>query len=179
MSVLLAVDPGLRYPAAALFKDGLLVKASRIPIPKNITTKTPVLERCRGICFAVVDYVGTAYGVPVIPDTLVVEYPQVYTQDKSKGNPNQLTPLAAMGGVLAGLYPNSAVMSPLPREWTGNVPKAEEGDPWKSPRGQRVWDRLSADERLRVVPSHDSIDAVGLGLWGLGRYERKRVYAYE
>lgn len=171
MSTLLAVDPGLRYPAAALFRDGLLVKASRIQIPN--VKHLPVIERCRAICFAIDRFSG------ITPDTLVVEYPQVYTQDKSKGNPNQLTPLAAMGGVLAGLYPNSAVMSPLPRDWTGNVPKAEEGDPWKSPRGQRVWDRLSPAERKNVVPSHDAIDAVGLGLWGLGRYERMRVYAYE
>lgn len=173
MTVLLAVDPGLRYPAAALFKNGVLIRASRVPIPKGITTKTPILERCRGICFALVDYAGTT------PDTIVVEYPQVYDASKSKGDPNHLTPLAAMGGVLAGLYPNSIVMSPKPREWTGNVPKSEDGDPWESPRGQRVWERLSPAERKNVVPSHDAVDAVGLGLFGLGRFNRKRVYVYE
>lgn len=173
MSVLLAVDPGLQYPAAALFVHGELRKASRVPIPKGVTTRTPILLRCRAISFALTDY------AELIPDILVVEYPQIYTQEKSKGDPNNLIPLAAMGGVLTGLYPNAVVISPKPREWTGNVPKAESGDPWKSPRGQRVWSRLSAKERLNVVPSHDAIDAVGLGLFGLGRFERRRVNVYE
>lgn len=168
----MAVDPGLLHPAAALFIDGELKKASRVKIPRGVTTRTPILERCRAISLAVTDYAGC------MPDTLVIEYPQVYTQEKSKGDPNNLVPLAAMGGALAGLYVNARVLSPRPREWTGNVPKSEDGDPWQSPRGLRVWSRLTPAERLRVVPSHDAVDAVGLGLFGLGRFDRRRVYAH-
>lgn len=170
MSVLLAVDPGVRYPAGALFVSGVLQKASRVKIPKGIGPKTPVLERCRAISFAIAEWAG------VTPDVLVSEFPQIYPADKSKGDPNYLTPLAAMGGVLAGFYPNARVLSPLPKEWTGNIPKNEDGDPLDSPRGRRVWERLSEVERTRVVPSHDAVDAVGLGLYGLGRFERRRVY---
>jgi hypothetical protein len=171
MTILLAVDPGLLHPAAALFVGGNLVKASRVKIPKGVTTKDPILERCRAIAIAIADYAGC------IPQKICVEYPQIYTADKSKGDPNKLVPLAAIGASLAGLYPHVPVLSPLPREWTGNVPKAEDGDPWQSPRGIRVWDRLSSAERLNVVPSHDAIDSVGLGLYALGRFSRRRVYS--
>lgn len=170
MTTLLAVDPGLRYPAGALFVSGELIKASRVKLPKGIGPKTPVLERCRAIAFAIHEWSGGA------PDILVTEWPQVYTQDKSKGDPNNLIPLAGIGAVLAGFYPSARVLSPRPREWTGNVKKNEDGDPWDSPRGQRVWSRLSVVERKRVIPSHDSVDACGLGLYALGRFERRRVY---
>lgn len=170
MTTLLAVDPGLSHPAGALFVSGELQKASRIKIPKGINTKTPILERCRAIALAIAEW------SEVTPDQIVVEYPQIYTADKSKGDPNQLVPLAAIGASLAGLFPGVPVASPRPQEWTGGVPKSETGDPWKSPRGQRVWSRLSVEERNRVIPSHDAIDAVGIGLWGLGRFERRRVY---
>jgi hypothetical protein len=172
MAILLAVDPGLLHPACALFVNDELVKASRVKIPRGINTKTPILERTRAIALAITDY------VQVIPDTVVCEVPQIYTREKSKGDPNNLIPLAVMGGVLAGLYVNARVLGPRPREWTGNVPKSEDGDPWQSPRGIRIWSRLTPAERLRVVPSHDAIDSVGLGLFGLGRFERRRVYAH-
>lgn len=169
MTTLLAVDPGLRYPAAAVFQGGVLVKASRVKL-KGINTKTPILERCRVIALSIVDW------AQVTPDIIVSEYPQVYTRDKSKGDPNQLIPLAAIGACLAGLFPSTQIISPKPRDWTGNIPKSEDGDPWASARGRRIWGRLTPAERSCVVPSHDSVDAVGLGLYALGRFERRRVY---
>jgi hypothetical protein len=168
MTTLLAIDPGLRYPARAFFVDGELVAASRVPIPRGVTTRTPVLERCRAIAIALIgDY---------RPEIVVTEYPQIYTREKSKGDPNKLIPLAAIGACIAGLLPDTKVISPRPNECWGNVKKNEDGDPWESPRGRKIWKRLSVAERGRVIPSHDSIDAVGLGLFGLGRFERRRVY---
>ena|SRR5688500_1924883 len=169
MPTLLACDPGLRYPAAAWFTDGVLVKASRVKI--KVDTSEQIAKRCRDIGLAIADW------CPGLPDALIVEWPQIYTADKSKGDPNNLIGLAGVGACLAGLFPNSSILSPRPREWTGNIPKSETGDPWKSPRGQRVWDRLNATERLAVVPSHDAIDAVGLGLFALGRFTRRRVFS--
>lgn len=165
---LLAIDPGLRYPAIARFEDGVLVYASRVPIPRGITTHTPVLERCRAIAIALIgDY---------RPDVVITEYPQIYVREKSKGDPNNLIPLAAIGACIAGLLPSTKIISPKPKDWTGNLPKSEEGNPWDSPRGRRIWGRLSAEERVRVVPSHDAVDSVGIGLWYLGRFDRRRVY---
>lgn len=169
MTTLLAVDPGLRYPAAAWFVNGVLHKASRVKVKYD--PKQPILERCRDISLAITDW------CPDTPDKIIAEYPQVYTREKSKGDPNNLIPLACIGACLSGLYVGVPIMSPKPREWTGNVPKDEDGDPWKSPRGQRVWDRLSPAERACVIPSHDAVDAVGLGLFCLGRFERRRVFS--
>lgn len=170
MTALFAVDPGLRYPAGALFINDVLVRASRVPIPKGITTKTPIMERCRAISRALLDYAGCT------PDELVVEYPQIYTRDKSKGDPNNLVPLAVIGGCLSAMLPNARVISPQPREWTGNIPKTEEGNPWDSPRGRRIHSRLTAAEIATVTASHDAVDAIGIGLFALGRFERRRVY---
>lgn len=180
MTTLLAVDPGLLYPAAALFIDGELQAASRVKVPKDVS-KLPVAERCRTIAFLIRDWYRdppywTGRANVHDPDTLVVEWMKVYTSDKSEGDPNDLLPLTGIDCAVAMLFPQAEVLSPIPREWTGNVPKAKKGDPWKSPRGQRVWSRLSVEERNRVIPSHDAIDAVGIGLWGLGRFERRRVY---
>jgi hypothetical protein len=169
MATLLACDPGLRNPAAAWFVNGVLQKASRVKVKVN--TKEQIAKRCRDIALAV------AYWCPSSPDQIIVEWPQIYTQDKSKGDPNNLVPLAGVGACLVGLFPDSSILSPRPRDWTGNIPKAEDGDPWASPRGKRVWDRLTPAERLTVVPSHDAVDAVGIGLWALGRFERRRVFS--
>ena len=107
---------------------------------------------------------------------LVIEWPQVYRAGKSKGDPADLLPLVGVGMCLAGLLHPGAIKSPTPAEWIGQLPKSTTGDPWASARGQRIGSRLSDVERGRVVPSHDAVDAVGIGLYCLGRLERRRVF---
>lgn len=161
---LLAVDPGLRYPAAAFFRDGVLTKASRVPVP-TAWAKLPRGERVFRIVYAIVEWTGET------PDHLVAEFPQVYRAGKSPGDPNDLLPLAAIAvgiGIRFGLVPDCV----LPRDWIGQVPKHEKGDPWRSPRGGLIWSRLSACERGRVVASHDAIDATGIALFATGRLAR-------
>lgn len=174
MSLLLAVDPGLRYPAAAVFKDGILVGSSRVKLPTSIA-KLGVVDRTAEIADLILDWALDVTGTN-IPDELVVEFPQVYRAGKSKGDPNDLMPLGALCGALAGRlrglrFPDKVVISsPLPREWIGNaIKKATSGDPLLAPRGRLVWSRLSELERDSIVVSHDSLDAVGVGLWRLGR----------
>jgi hypothetical protein len=110
-------------------------------------------------------------------DELVVEWPQWYATGKTKGDPNDLAYLAGIATGLAVAFPGAAVRSPVPRTWIGGLPKATSGDPWASPRGARVASRLSDAERALVPDSHDAIDAVGLGLWACGRFDRRRVYS--
>jgi hypothetical protein len=107
-------------------------------------------------------------------EQVVIEWPQIYRASKSKGDPNDLPGLAGVGMAIAARL-DVEVVSYLPRQWAGGTRKAETGDPLDSPRGRLVWRCLSPDERGRVVPSHDAIDAVGLGLHHLGRLQR-RVY---
>ncbi|MGN6103510.1 MAG: hypothetical protein ACTHU0_00155 [Kofleriaceae bacterium] len=167
---LLAVDPGTRYPAAALFDRGRLVAASRVPVPRALA-KLERAERCRQIAKLIAAWALEKTGGPA-PRALVFEWPQVYRATKSKGDPNDLIPLAAIGTAVAALLDVEQVVSPLPREWIGGIPKVETGDPWASPRGHVLRSRIGVLELSAIVPSHDALDAVGLGMWALGRLDR-------
>ncbi len=194
---LLAIDPGLNNPAAAMFRHGVLVAASRVK-PDKKWNDLVVGERCRLVARRLSEW---AYDHGLDASTmraareaelagrhaeartlrqdrgiviLAVEWPQVYTRSKSKGDPNDLLPLAGVAMCLAG-HLDVEVRSYRPAEWIGQCPKKETGDPLVSPRGQLVWRHLSTKERATVLVSHDSIDAIGIGLFALGRL-RMHVY---
>ncbi len=166
---LLAIDPGLRYPAAALFKDGLLVAASRVKVPAA-THKLGIGQRCLTVAQLIRAWVH-GHGLKI--DELVIEWPRCYT--RMKGDPADLFPLAGVGMCLAGMY-DVPVTAPTAPEWIGNIPKTTTGDPLASIRAQRIWSRLSEAERLCVVLSHDAIDATGLALFRLGRLEIRKGF---
>ena len=178
---LLAVDPGAAHPAAALFRGGKLIAAERVVLEEM--TKLSPLDRSVRIAHAVLRWVVGREGRPRY---LVCEWPQVYRPGKGKGDPNDLILIAGIAGSIAGALAMAVaigaeerslvVSSPTPGEWAGQVPKSTTGDPWASARGIRIRSRLSDSEALCVVPSHDAVDAVGIGLYALGRFERRRVY---
>lgn len=124
----------------------------------------------------------------------IIEYPQIYPHTNAK-QANDLIKLAIQVGRYAermkhALYPNEPELV-LPHTWKGNVPKPV--------HHLRVWDELTNPERSDVLstgerfkgvdeyltkcldcvegrrktePSsrwHNMFDAVGLGLWKLGR----------
>lgn len=195
---ILAVDPGLRHPAAALFRCGVLQAASRVPVPAAWHS-LDVAERCRRIGSAIQDWVcecgldmdamADAYFLELAGDTrrarelrqargvvqVVIEIPQIYRASKSKGDPNDLPPLFGVGAAIASRLDVEAV-SYKPAQWIGQIKKAEKGDPLKSPRGKLIWRCLRDEERDRLVLSHDALDAAGLGLHHLGRL-RRHVYS--
>lgn len=172
MSTFLALDPGIRYPACAIFVDGKLVSASRVKLPGKLA-KLPMGARVREVSLLIEAWVsGQGYDRETI-EHVVFECPQVYRAGRSKGDPNDLIPLALVGGYVAGIYVHATVTNPLPREWIGQLPKSTKGDPWASARGELVARRLDATERAAVVPSHDAIDAVGIGLFHLDRLIRR------
>lgn len=175
---LVAFDPGVVHPAGALYRGGVLVRAERVPV--DAPPSLDRLDRCVRVGVAVLEW---AIGLGARPRYLCAEWPQVYRATKSKGDPNDLLLLAGIDGAFAALLHvygariDQAIMlvSYTPAEWAGQLPKATTGDPWASARGQRVHGRLSEAERAAVVPSHDSVDAIGIGLFALGRFARKRV----
>jgi hypothetical protein len=172
MSTLLSLDPGLNDPAIALFKEGVLVYASRVKVEKA-WTKLNMAERCRQVAYRIAE-VGTKQGFNITE--MCTEYPQVYKLGKSKGNPNQLLPMV---GILVGVASllDVNVTSYLPAEWlSGQCPKAEEGNAWDSPRGRRIKEALSIKEIGSIILSHDALDATGVGLFHLGRFKPRRVY---
>lgn len=171
MSTLLALDPSIRSAGVAIFHVGECVAAARIQVAAS---KVPPAERCLAMVRQIV-----AWCAPWRISAVVTEWPQIYRASKSEGDPNDLTGLAGVGmGVIGRLSEHVpfSVKSPTPAEWAGALPKSTRGDPWASARGLRIAKRLSATERARVPDSHDALDAVGLGLWACGRFERIRVF---
>ena len=99
---------------------------------------------------------------------VVIELPQIYPQ--LKGDPNDLVAIAARGAWFAGrmaphVYDYESVH---PREWKGTV----DGDVFLKRITKRLYDREKALlAGCDVIPSleHNVIDAIGLGLWKVGR----------
>ena len=170
-AVIVAVDPSVRSPGVAVIERGELVGAARLPFSAKIDERG---ERARQVAALIAAWVRPRTlggGVSLV----VYEWPQIYRASKSKGDPNDLIALAAVGAGVAAFLAADEIRTPTPHEWIGNLPKATKGDPWKSPRAMRIASRLSPAERARVPDSHDAIDAVGLALWAAGRLTARRV----
>jgi hypothetical protein len=177
---LLAIDPSISSSGVALFKRGVLMSA------KTITRSIEAADIGSRALAMALDIRAWISAVGIDPRVLVFEWPQIYTAAKSKGNPNDLIALAAIGAGVGGmLYASAAVrnvaievLTPTPAEWIGQLPKSRTGNAWDSPRGQRIGKRLDERERARIgaKAQHDALDAVGLGLWSLGRLDRERVF---
>lgn len=123
-----------------------------------------------------------------------VEFPQVYSAGKGKGDPNDLFPVAGIAQSLAieAMREGAEVTLYKPREWKGTIDKLV--------NTYRVRQRLSPEEFSYIVippntcsrcsmqtpsePScekktpcevHNVYDGVGVLLKALGRFERFRV----
>jgi len=104
--------------------------------------------------FRVVDRVGAVRLVIESP----VLYPTKRKQHKDVGD------LLAVVNKIKALAVQARGVSPA--EWKGQVPKKIHGD--------RIFNELTKEEILAVVSikNHNTIDAIGLGLWVLGRLGR-------
>lgn len=137
---LIAIDPGTRSAGVAYFLEGTLVQ----------------LNRLQNIGFGDVPTYDVADS-----DVLVIETPESYPN--SPVNPNDLITLALQAGALSKAFPAKRVYSVKPKQWKGQVPK--------NISHERILTRLSVAEiSLTKGHSHDELDAVGIGLWFLGRY---------
>lgn len=151
----LAVDPSLTCTGWARFNFGRLVACG-----VNRTASDARFD------------VRIARAADVPRDTVwslfVIEWPQVYTYGKSKGDPNDLLAVAAVAGAALARTTAHEVRTPRPAQWKGQVPKPI--------HNARVLARLDAVEQAMLaragVPAsllNNVIDAIGLGLWALGR----------
>jgi len=176
---LLAVDPGLNAPACSVFRAGVLIRAGAVSIPTKLK-KMDLVARCREVSVLIHRWYwdGRTDLLSNVPlEQLVFERPQVYSVGQSDCDPNDLPPMLGIDVGVACLNGNIPVTSYLPREWTGQRPKATSGDPWKSPRGVFTWERLGASERqllASVKVTHDVLDSLGIGMYRLGRYAPRR-----
>jgi hypothetical protein len=175
-----------------VFDNGSLVRAANVEIPRHVADKP---DGQRWLIVAV--YIEAWLGVDAYPSRLIFERPQWYAREKSKGDPNQLAGVVGVASMLVGrlskrwahaLLDDGCVLSPTPAEWIGQIPKTCpackanrkkcpvcKGSAWNTPRGKRIRSRLSDTELALVPDQNDAIDAVGLGLFALGRLTPKTV----
>lgn len=183
MSTVLSIDPGIRGVGAALWRDRVLVAAAYVR-SAEVVGNGP--RECVAVARAALEWASKWAGLVVEKriDQLVVEWPQTYDGRSSRGDTNDLLPLAGVDAALVTLLPFSKVAYFVPHEWKGGTQKpSKASDPYVIE--ERVKDRLDAGENQRVEwprsEKHgwDVADAIGIGLKFLGRFERKRVFARE
>lgn len=151
MAKLITIDPGTKHIAWAAFEDSRLVRCDLVATEDSAFEKLSVV---RG-------------DVEVL-----IELPQVYQAAHWKGDPNDLINLATVVGQIKWAMHNARhVKTVLPHDWKGTVPK--------SVMGARITERLDDDEEriFRACPCgtavrHNVIDAIGIGLWALGRLQK-------
>ncbi len=177
---LVAVDQSLTCPGIAIFHNGRLRASTSLP--QHTETSTPIAARALIVASHVCTWVREH---TVVPRTLVIEWPQIYTAVKSKGDPNDLLSIAGVGAAIAGMLTHAVyqleqrclqVLSPRPSEWAGQLPKSTKAKlASQSPRARRVLSKLDDLERQVATLKHDALDAIGIGLYVLGRLDPYRV----
>lgn len=110
------------------------------------------------------------HGGPVV---LLVESQTIYPGGKQKAKPADVIRLAQEAGEIAGFlrcyltdrYGGTAWVAP--RTWKGQMPK----DAVRHHVG-RILDKVEAETADLGVLSDDVVEAVGIGLWAVGRWGR-------
>lgn len=157
---LVAIDPGLRHLGVAEFWDGILQRAFLV---KSNVPHVRGPEAWRAFLGAPVPDEPIRLGQYLAAsDVVVLELQQVY---RTTPNASDLLQVNGVTGALAGATTES-VIGYLPREWKGSTPK--------DIHHKRVLAKLSTREASGIPVMaksllHNCLDAVGLGLFHLGR----------
>ena len=160
--ILLAIDPGVHHHGLALFEDRVLIRCAGVRGPAGkdaLAVSASLLARL------------TAEWADLHWRTrpcVVAELPQDRSQDRVPvGDLISLT--CVLGWTLGTIGRPAYLISPA--DWKGSIPKSK--------HQPRIIAALSEAERA-LIPTgalaHNAIDAVGIGLWALGRISggRKR-----
>lgn len=174
MSTLVAIDPSLTRLGFAVFERGELVRTG--VVRGKTKASEDIVHRVAEMAHRTLYEVGANLSV----QDMVFEWPQLYGTGKSVGSPNKIMPLAAVCSAIGAIVSlrGTRLHSYLPSEWAGQVPKCTTVAGCKySPRALRILSRLSVEEQSvwNDAKYDDEIDAIGIGLKFLGRYERKRA----
>jgi hypothetical protein len=173
MSLLVAIDPGIRGCGVAVFEGYFLTEAAYV--------KSPVLEgNDAAAAVSMASWVVGSLGLLSRHITeLAVEWPRIYASriraGLTKEDPNDLLALTAVDTALAALLSPVKTVSISPSEWKGQMKK--------EPCQARIVSRLSPRELVVAEAAaaaakskaHNLFDAIGIGLHHLGRFARKRV----
>jgi len=171
---LLSLDPGTHATGWALFQPAALTgpyeyDLTRCGLIRGKTLIELAADTARQI------------RLPQDDTRVVMERPQVYVRrkNKTKGDPNALITLAIAGGVVLGVAMEhndiTEVELTKPAEWKmGQTPKEIEN--------VRAVNALTGLERacyraaVENIPAslhHNVLDAVAVGLWAVGRKQRR------
>lgn len=173
---LVAIDPGLRHAGVAVFESGVLVGAECVRArERDLHSDDPLVLNAHVAGYVVRfvrEFVRAGSAVEV-----VAEWPRVFGRGRSKGDPNDLLPLAGCSAACVARIQPERVRCVRPDEWKGTMPT-------DTVVAGRVSTRLNADETHvygRAIHTagktlgHNVTDAVGIGLHRLARFEPVRV----
>jgi len=154
---LFAIDPATHATGWAQFHDKALVRGGVCQAKKGVPLEARVQSMTQALG-------GVWYeGSPLARD-VVIEYPQVYKHGAAaKADPDDVLAIALVVGAVIGRL-SATYQLVRPAQWKGQVPKKV--------MNTRVLDRLIASERAVCEAGKNDnnlLDAVGLGLWVLGR----------
>lgn len=189
--IMLSVDPGTRSCGMAVWEDGKLIYAG-VVVREGDELAGP--RECAQVARLVWREFMYKPWQPLqspreaeAPHVLAFEIPQVYQRaaGKSKGDPSKLLPVYGVVSAITALFSEEAeVRYGTPRDWKGGVGKPKSVKEMYAIE-PRVMERLSAEERATIVwPKNkqrrwDVVDAIGVGLHHIGRFERHRTLARE
>ena len=181
VTYLLAEDPGIRGTGVALFEGIELLRAAYVPNP---CTKGNKALECQTMASAVKGWVELYVLASSVYD-IGAEWPLIVHDSHQKGSKrridkNDLLALAGVSAAFAMAFPHATCRSFIPRDWKGTV------DPDVMTR--RIAARLSPKEldhvewrsRLKdpcAGSMHNVFDAIGIGLFMLGRLKSRKRYA--
>lgn len=159
--MLLAIDPGLRGCGCAVFTEGskaLLWGAGYVRNPLEAGDGPGAWLNMASAVFAWSEDINS----------VVIELPRVYQGAQQKGDPEDLIQLAALTGAISERLASAGghIATVRPSEWKGQVPK--------DIMNMRILSKLSVEE-LAVIKhvgktkDHNVIDAIGIGMFHLGR----------
>ncbi len=175
MTRLAAVDPGVHGCGVAIFDGGTLIEAhytcpSRNPFHKSehacglVTPGIPDIQGrgnyARAHCTA-----REALAAMGWVDDLIVEHMFKYP-GMDKINVNDLLDVQTVAAMVAASH--SSAISVYPPQWKGNVPKkimTERIKKLLTPKERAILDAGDWPKSLE----HNVVDAIGIGLWRLGR----------
>lgn len=150
--IVYAIDPGVKVIGISKFRTGRLIEVRMI----RAKSLEKMISHMR---------VGWLWDFDA-NHRVILEQPVVYDRRAWKGDPNDLVKVAIAGGAAAAAL-NGEVEFVTPQRWKGGVPKKI--------HQPRIMNELTESERRFVVGCgpksliHNVIDAVGIGLWAVGR----------
>lgn len=114
-------------------------------------------------------YAGTLFPPTAFYKECVIEIPKIYPKAQQKGDQQDLITLAFQAGKLAQATGAPTVHPVLPQTWKGQLPKDV---CWLRCQALLTSEELSLIPKLAPSILHNVQDAIGIGLWKLGRLKR-------